>query len=217
MVRMLSASVVEALPMTDSRDRRTFCFTAVCALGVSLLAAAPVFAATFVVNVADDVGDCDPDSDADGSCEVGVFDQNLVCQPRPGTCTLREALQEANGHPGPDAIHFAIGGGGSHEIAVGKKLPTLAEVADVDGETQPGFDTVPLVLSASPIAARRAPGAASPGSRSAGSRSASTSGRAAGSSKGISSASIRGIPAIRGSGSGPASACGPSTPSSGGT
>ncbi len=74
--------------------------------------------ATFVVN---DTGD-EPDANPG----------NGVCATSAGVCTLRAALQEANAHPGADAIHFNIPGSGPHTIAPTSALPTITEPVTID-------------------------------------------------------------------------------------
>ncbi len=73
--------------------------------------------ATYTVNVTHDAGD--------GSCS-------------PAECTLREALNTANDHPGADTISFAIPGTGPHTLVVDSLLPSLNSDIVIDGYTQPG-------------------------------------------------------------------------------
>lgn len=61
-------------------------------------------------------------------------------------CTLREAVEAANGHAnvdGPDTIGFALPVG-SPQIAVASALPPLTDPVVVDGTTQPGDGFVSL-------------------------------------------------------------------------
>jgi CSLREA domain-containing protein len=74
---------------------------------------------TFVVSSTADTGDSSPD----GACE---------------SCTLREAMEEANGHPGADTIEFNVAGAGPHTIAPGSQLPTIEDTLTIDGYSQPG-------------------------------------------------------------------------------
>jgi CSLREA domain-containing protein len=67
---------------------------------LSLLAAKPAHTATFTVNGSGDAPDANMDN--------GVCDSNAFV---PGNqCTLRAAIQEANGTAGADTIDFDIGG-----------------------------------------------------------------------------------------------------------
>jgi CSLREA domain-containing protein len=74
-------------------------------------------AGTYTVNVTHDAGD--------GVCS-------------PAECTLREALAEANDHPGADTLAFAIPGAGPHVLSVDSFLPNLNGDITIDGYTQPG-------------------------------------------------------------------------------
>jgi CSLREA domain-containing protein len=84
-------------------------------------------ATTFTVNSTADTGDATPD----GTCD---------------TCTLREAIQEANFVSGADTINFNIPGGGPHTISPGSELPPITKQVTIDGYTQPGAseNTIPL-------------------------------------------------------------------------
>jgi trimeric autotransporter adhesin len=93
-------------------------------MAVTFLAVAnPVWATTFTVNSTEDTGDTTPD----GTCD---------------TCTLREAIQEANANNNDatvvDAIHFRISGAGPHTISPASSLPDITEPVIIDGYTQPG-------------------------------------------------------------------------------
>ena len=59
-------------------------------------------------------------------------DGMLQCLAHAGVCTLRAAIQEANAHPGADAIHFDIPGSGPHTIAPDPALPTVTEPVTID-------------------------------------------------------------------------------------
>ena len=72
--------------------------------------AAPVGAATFTVTTANDRG--------------------------PGS--LREAMIQANAHPGADLIAFSIPGPGPHTIRTASPLPAATDPVTIDGYTQPG-------------------------------------------------------------------------------
>ena len=72
-----------------------------------------------------------------------------------GQCTLAEAISAANnnivvnecaaGSPGLDTIAFNIGGGGAQTINVVSSLPFISDPVNVDGTTQPGFTSAPLI------------------------------------------------------------------------
>ena len=76
-------------------------------------------ATTFTVNSTADTGDAIPD----GTCD---------------TCTLREAIQEANFVSGADTINFNIPGVGPHTISPGSELPPITKRVTIDGYTQDG-------------------------------------------------------------------------------
>ena len=59
--------------------------------------------------------------------------------------TLRQAILDANAHPGADTIKFSIGGGGMQSIAPLSPLPTLTQKVTIDGTTQPGWVGDPLI------------------------------------------------------------------------
>jgi CSLREA domain-containing protein/uncharacterized repeat protein (TIGR01451 family) len=80
-------------------------------------------AATFTVNSADDHDD--------GACSVG-------------DCTLREAINAANGNAGTDTINFAIGSG-AQTIMLASGLPTILGTVTINATTQAGFAGAPLI------------------------------------------------------------------------
>ncbi len=92
---------------------------------VNSCVAAP--AATFTVNTTADPGDgsCDPVGTGDG-------------------CTLREAINDANGFGGTNTIAFQIGTG-VQTISPLSELPQITDPVIIDGTTQPGFAGAPLV------------------------------------------------------------------------
>jgi hypothetical protein len=55
-----------------------------------------------------------------------------------GTGTLRQAITDANAHPGADEIHFNIAGSGVHTIAPASPLPGITDAVTIDGYTQTG-------------------------------------------------------------------------------
>lgn len=84
-------------------------------------------AAPFVVNSLADTWDAN----------VG----NGICRTSAGVCTLRAAIQEANAMAGPNAINFAIPGGGPFRIQLTQRLPAITDTSGgvtIDGYTQPG-------------------------------------------------------------------------------
>jgi trimeric autotransporter adhesin len=87
------------------------------ALLFGLLTAKPAHAVTFTVNSTADTGDATPD----GTCD---------------TCTLREAIQEANFVSGADTINFAIPGAGPHTISPNPELPDIDDPLTIDGYTE---------------------------------------------------------------------------------
>ena len=80
--------------------------------------------ATYVVNTADDVDD--------GTCNKAH-------------CSLREAINLANAHPGADTIEFKIRGGPPFTLQPLSALPEITEPVTIDGTTQPGFHGNPIV------------------------------------------------------------------------
>ena len=62
-----------------------------------------------------------------------------------GAGSLRQAILDANGTAGFDAITFAIPGGGPHVITLATELPQVTGVCSIDATTQPGFTTAPIV------------------------------------------------------------------------
>jgi hypothetical protein len=55
-----------------------------------------------------------------------------------GAGSLRQAILDANGNPGPDEIVFAIAGSGVHTISPTSPLPSITDVVQIDGYTQTG-------------------------------------------------------------------------------
>jgi CSLREA domain-containing protein len=95
-----------------------------------LLAGGPVRAAVFVVN---STGDQSDQVAGNGVCSIGR-------QPTP--CTLRAAIQEANGLAGADTINFNIPPAGAKTIAPAALLPTITTAADrniISGNTVDGI------------------------------------------------------------------------------
>ena len=85
-------------------------------------AGAQIFSQTFVVDSTADTGDATPD----GLCD---------------TCTLREAIQEANANNNPaevDLIEFSLGASGVATIFPSSPLPTITQAVDINGYSAPG-------------------------------------------------------------------------------
>ena len=99
---------------------------------------------TYVVTTVDDPVTTAGRADArpgDGICNVFAdFTGNGSGAANPPTCTLRAAMEEANGHGGHEQIRFAIPGAGVHRIEPVAALPMMTDPAGVtiDGYTQPG-------------------------------------------------------------------------------
>jgi CSLREA domain-containing protein len=60
-------------------------------------------------------------------------------------CSLREAINKANTLTGTITIRFDIGGGGVQTIQPKSALPTVLVPVKIDGSTQPGFVSDPLI------------------------------------------------------------------------
>ncbi len=66
-------------------------------------------------------------------------DANLTaCTAAPADCSLRGAINAANGNAGADIINFTIPGTGPHTISPGSNLPDITEPLVIDGYTEPG-------------------------------------------------------------------------------
>jgi hypothetical protein len=62
-----------------------------------------------------------------------------------GPGSLRQAILDANAHPGADSIVFNIPGSGLHTITPSTALPTISDAVTIDGSTQPGFADSPII------------------------------------------------------------------------
>lgn len=65
-----------------------------------------------------------------------------------GTGSLRQAITDANAHPNggaTDSIQFNIPGAGVHTIVLASTLPDITQSVFVDGWSQPGFQTKPVI------------------------------------------------------------------------
>jgi CSLREA domain-containing protein len=97
----------------------------------------------FVVNSTGDAGDAGP---GDGVCDTGAT--NADGDPE---CTLRAAIAEANSGALITGIEFAIPiGDAGHSAGVwtiqpGTALPSISAAIAIDGRTQPGWTTMPVV------------------------------------------------------------------------
>jgi CSLREA domain-containing protein len=116
----------EAL-MISPRSRRILHGAALLLLCASLLLPTPAYAASFVVNSADDSND--------GQCDSNH-------------CSLREAIDAANSNPGPDTISFAglDATGGDITIHLTSFLnPLLDNGTTIDGTTVQGYINEPVI------------------------------------------------------------------------
>jgi CSLREA domain-containing protein len=72
-----------------------------------------------------------------------------ICTTTPGGCTLREAINTANANSDHTMIRFNVPPAGPHTIAVNSSglgpLPAIDSRVTIQGETQPGYTTVPLI------------------------------------------------------------------------
>jgi hypothetical protein len=62
-----------------------------------------------------------------------------------GPGSLRQAILDADGAPGTQAIDFAIPGGGLQTIVLGSPLPAITVPILIDGTSQAGYEGTPLV------------------------------------------------------------------------
>jgi len=70
-----------------------------------------------------------------------------------GVGSLRQAIVDSNGSPGPDPIAFDIPGAGLHTISPLTPLPSITDGVTIDGTTEPDYAGTPVVeLSGSQIA-----------------------------------------------------------------
>jgi len=90
---------------------------------------------TVVVDTTSDVADGDTSSIAALVAYSGTD----------GVISLREAIVAANNTLGLDQIHFDIGGGGVQTIQPLASLPTIIGAVVIDGTTQSGYATSPLI------------------------------------------------------------------------
>ncbi len=71
-----------------------------------------------------------------------VFTVTSTTDSGPGS--LRQAILDANANAGPDIINFAIGSG-VQTITPSTALPIITDPVTMDGTTQPGFTTTPII------------------------------------------------------------------------
>ena len=100
-------------------------------LAALFMCAAQVQAATFTLTSTGDGGDATP---GDGICADGG-----------GACTFRAAIEESNAFLGTDSIEFAILPAGAKTITPASAYPQITEPVVIDGTTQPGFSTTPII------------------------------------------------------------------------
>ncbi len=82
-------------------------------------------------------------NDPGDAADVNLADN--VCQTAEGVCTLRAAIQQANARPGVDSIWFNLSGADPHIITISTPLPAITEAVVIDGWTQPGWVSTPLI------------------------------------------------------------------------
>jgi hypothetical protein len=63
-----------------------------------------------------------------------------------GAGSLRQAIGDADAHAGKSTIVFSIPGGGVQTIALRSGLPRITAPVTLDGTTQPGFTTTPIIV-----------------------------------------------------------------------
>ena len=115
----------------------------------TLAPAPPVAPGAFVTATATDAADNTSEfSPAVGATAAGaVFTVNSAAEPGDGTCdatcTLRDAVDDANAAAGDDRIEFAIGTG-PQRISLTSRL-LVSDTVDIDGTSQPGYAGAPLI------------------------------------------------------------------------
>jgi titin len=73
-------------------------------------------------------------------------DANLTaCTGAAADCSLRGAIDNANGSGGLDTIDFDIPGGGPHAITPSSALPDITDPVIIDGTSEPDFVGTPIV------------------------------------------------------------------------
>lgn len=83
-----------------------------------------------------------------------------------GSGSLRQAILDANAHPGPDTIDFAIPGSGVQTIVVGSTtglhLPDITDPVTIDGYSQPGASVNTLTYGDNAVLLIELDGSAAP-------------------------------------------------------
>src|SRR3954463_14935241 len=79
-----------------------------------------------------------------GSTQAATF--TVINNLDSGLGSLRQAILDANGTAGVDAIVFAIPGAGLQTISPSTNLPNITEGVTIDGYTQAGSSTNSLAL-----------------------------------------------------------------------
>jgi hypothetical protein len=80
------------------------------------------------------------DRGAHESLNTGLFALTVTSTADSGPNTLRNAIEQANATPGPNAILFNFGGSGCPRvIELDSQLPAIIETLVIDGSSQPGF------------------------------------------------------------------------------
>ncbi len=84
-------------------------------------------------------------TDADDSDYPYTTTNDGLCNSTAGGCSLRAAIEQGNKLGGAITIHFSIGSGAKTlPITVGA-LPTITAPTTIDGTTQPGFSSAPII------------------------------------------------------------------------
>ena len=89
-----------------------------------------------VTTIADTASNDDHNDDRFYSNDDEEEDDDAYCDL--GSCTLREAILDANAHAGLDYIAFNIPGEGVKTISLTSALPAITDPLIIDGYTQPG-------------------------------------------------------------------------------
>jgi titin len=79
-----------------------------------------------------------------GAASASTYSVTSTADAGPGT--LRQAIVDANSHPGADAVRFNLPGPGLQTIAItSAALPAVSQTVVINGRSQPGFAGTPLV------------------------------------------------------------------------
>jgi hypothetical protein len=99
-----------------------------------------------------------------GTIDIGAFEVQttqvfpVTTTANAGAGSLRQAILDANAHPGYDVLTFDLPGGGVPTIAPTSPLPALTVPVFVNGTSQPGFAGAPLIVLNGARAGARANG-----------------------------------------------------------